>query len=70
MYEYRINWYNSYEDREEYARGLVSADTYTHAMQKVMADYGEPNIIDIYLLALEDTNVIELKTIKEHFELN
>ena len=70
MYEYRINWYNSYDDKEEYARGLVAGKTYMDAADRVIKDYGELNVIDLYLQALEETNVIELKTIKEHFKLN
>jgi len=70
MYEYRINWYNSYEDKEVYARGLVAGKTYMDAVDRVIKDYGESNVIDIYLQAMEDTNVIELEAIKEHFQLN
>ena len=70
MYEYRINWYNDYEDKEEYACGLVAGKTYMDALDRVIKDYGESNVIDIYLQAIEDTNVIELETIKAHFQLN
>ena len=69
MFEYRVNWYNVASDKEEYARGLVYGTTYTKALKKVINDYGEENIIDVYLQALEDINTIELVAIKEQFNL-
>lgn len=69
MFEYRVNWYNDVSDKEEYARGLVYGTTYTKALKKVINDYGEDNIIDVYLQALEDINTIELVAIKEQFNL-
>ena len=70
MFEYRVNWYNEFDGKEVYARGIVSGGSYTEAAQKVIHDYGESNIINLFLEAMEDTEVIELKTIKEHFGLN
>ena len=69
MFEYRVNWYNDYEDKEECSRGLVAGKTYMDAADRVVHDYGEKNIIDIYLQALEDTNTIELEAIKRQFNL-
>ncbi len=69
MFEYRVNWYNDYEDKEEYARGLVYGPSYTDAIERVIKDYGKDAIIDIYLQALEDTDTIELVAIKEQFNL-
>ena len=70
MFEYRVNWYNDYEDKEIHAQGLVAANGYLEAVEKILHDYGEQNIIDLYLQALEDTNVIELDTIKRQFKLD
>ena len=69
MFEYRVNWYNDMDDKEEYARGLVYGPSYKDAMEKIMKDYGEDSLIDVYLQALEDTNTIELVTIKKQFNL-
>ena len=69
MFEYRVNWYNDVNDNEEYARGLVYGPSYKDAMEKVMKDYGEDSLIDVYLQALEDINTIELVAIKEQFNL-
>ena len=69
MFEYRVNWYNEINDNEEYARGLVYGPSYAEAMERVMKDYDEDSIIDVYLQALEDRNTIELVAIKEQFNL-
>ena len=69
MFEYRITWYNEVDDKEESIRGLVCGKTYGEAAEAVLYDYGENGVIDLYLQALEDTNTIELDTIKEQFKL-
>lgn len=69
MFEYRINWYNDVIDQEEQARGLVYGPSYKDAIEKIMKDYGEDSLIDVYLQALEDTDTIELASIKEQFNL-
>ena len=70
MFEYHVNWYDDCGDKEIYAEGLVAADTYVDAAEKVLRDYGEESVIDLYLQALEDTSVIELETIKRQFKLD
>ena len=69
MFEYRVNWYNVASDKEEYARGLVYGPSYAEAIERVMKDYGEDSLIDVYLQALEDMNTIELVAIKKQFNL-
>lgn len=69
MFEYRIKWYNDVIDQEEQARGLVYGPSYKDAIEKIMKDYGEDSLIDVYLQALEDTDTIELASIKEQFNL-
>ena len=69
MFEYRVTWYNVCKEKEEAIRGLVASTSYRSAVNKVVDDYGEENIIDLYLMALEDTNTIELETIKKQFNL-
>ena len=69
MFEYRINWYNDVIDQEEYARGLVYGPSYKDAIEKIMKDYGEDSLINVYLQALEDTDTIELDSIKEVFAI-
>ena len=69
MFEYRVNWYNEVANKREYSRGLVHGATYNKALKNVINDYGEENIIDVYLQALEDENTIELVAIKDQFNL-
>ena len=69
MFEYRVNSYNDINDSEESARGLVYERCYSEAIERVIKDYGEDCIIDIYLQGLEDNNTIELETIKRQFNL-
>ena len=69
MFEYRVTWYNACKEKEEVIRGLVASNSYRSAVNKVVDDYGEEDITDLYLMALEDTNTIELETIKKQFNL-
>ena len=69
MFEYRVKWYNDINDSEESARGLVYGPSYSEAIERVIKDYGEDCIIDIYLQALEDEDTIELVAIKDQFNL-
>lgn len=69
MFEYRVRWYNEFENQEVYSRGLVHGKNYKDAADKVINDYGEEYVIDLYLQALDDANTIELDTIKEQFNL-
>ena len=69
MFEYRVHWYNDIEDQEIFSRGLVSGKSYKDATNKVINDYGEECVIDLYLMALEDSYTIELDTIKQQFDL-
>ena len=69
MFEYRVTWYNDFYNQKEHASGLVYGKTYVEATNRVIHDYGEKNIIDLYLQALEDTDTIELDAIKRQFNL-
>ena len=69
MFEYRVNWYNDIESKQELSRGLVYGPSYTDAIEKVINDYGKDVIIDIYLQALEYENTIELVAIKDQFNM-
>ena len=69
MIEYRVHCYNDIEDQEIFSRGLVSGKSYKDAANKVINDYGEECVTDLYLMALEDSYTIELDTIKQQFDL-
>ena len=69
MFEYRVHWYNEIEDKEIFSRGLVSGKSYKDATAKVINDYGEEYVIDLYLMTLEDSYTIELDAIKQQFDL-
>ena len=49
FYNYRVNYFDSYEDKEVLSEGLVYGHSYTDAIDKVLQDYGTDSLIDIYL---------------------
>lgn len=54
-YIYKIFWYDKYDDLEKTDYGLVAADTYTHAINNVILDYGtEENVISIEIKDISD----------------
>ena len=49
FYKYKVGWYNSYDDKEEYSEGIVCANSYSSAAERVTYSYGKDNIFDMYL---------------------
>ena len=49
FYKYKITFYDDYADKEVEDVGLVWADTYGDAANRVVSDYGNDNTIDINL---------------------
>lgn len=49
FYKYKVGWYNSYDDKEEYSEGIVCANSFGAAAERVVYSYGRDNIFDIYL---------------------
>lgn len=49
FYKYKVGWYNSHFDREEYSEGIVCANSFGSAAERVTYSYGKDNIFDMYL---------------------
>jgi len=58
FYKYKVGWYNSYNDKEEYSEGVVCAYSFGSAAERVTDSYGKDNIFDMYLteITTEDEN--------------
>lgn len=60
FYIFSINYYDSFEEKEVSAHGIVYADTYETAIKRITADYGEADINKISLYALEPFHTLSL----------
>lgn len=49
FYKYKVGWYNSYDNKDEYSEGMVYADNFGSAADRVTNAYGKDNVFDIYL---------------------
>lgn len=58
FYKYKVGWYNSHDDKEEYDEGIVCANSYGSAADRVIYSYGKDNVFDMYLkeIVTEDEN--------------
>ena len=54
MFRYEINYWDEYDNRQESDKGIISAENYGIAANKIVNFYGEENIIDIKLYPLEE----------------
>lgn len=54
MFRYEINYWDEYDNRQESDKGIISAENYGIAANKIVNYYGEENIIDIKLCPLEE----------------
>ena len=52
--KYRVNFFNSYEDKECCAEGLVIGRDYGTAANHVIDAYGKDSVIDLYLQEVFD----------------
>ena len=64
-YFYKVTYWCTYETKEKSARGLVRAKNYGKAAMKVLNDYGEDCVIDIYLQELDTGCTIDEDEITE-----
>ena len=72
MYQYHVKWW--YDDKTIDNYGLVAADTFKEAAEKVSENYGDRDIEELSLEILSDTEDIlqykdEVKDLKKYFEL-
>lgn len=68
FYEYKVTYWNEFDECDKEERGLVFADSYAEAAEKLYKDYGK-ELIDMYLQEWDTTNTVSLDEIKEGFKL-
>lgn len=54
FYKYKVTYWDSHNFEEAFDEGLVYAKNYGKAAIKVVDDYGENCVVDIYLMELEE----------------
>ena len=64
-YLYKVTYWSTYDSKEKSARGFVHAKNYGKASMKVLREYGEDCVIDIYLQELDLGNTIDTDEIEE-----
>ena len=57
---YTVTVWNELDSVEEKKYGVTFAPTYLNAMAKISNYYGDDDIIDVFITALEKSDVIEL----------
>ena len=68
FYEYNVTYWNDYEEKDMKERGLVWANSYSEAADKVYQDF-KKDLIDMYLQEWDSYNSISLDEIKIGFHL-
>ena len=68
FYEYNVTYWNDYEEKDMKERGLVWANSYSEAADKVYQDF-KKDLIDMYLQEWDSYNSISLDEIKAGFHL-
>ena len=68
FYEFKATYWDDYNDCEKEDRGLVFAEDYAEAANKVKTDYGR-ELISMYLCEWDTCNTITVDEIKEGFKL-
>ena len=70
FYKYKVGWYNSHDDKEEYSEGIVCANSFGSAADRVTYSYGRDNIFDIYLkeIAIESEDENDYCLSKEEID--
>jgi hypothetical protein len=49
FYKYKVGWYDSYQDKEEYSEGIVCANDYGTAANRVIYSYGKDTVFNLFL---------------------
>lgn len=68
FYKYKVSYWDIHNTEETNDEGLVYAKSYSKAATKVLDDYGENCVIDIYLMELESMKCINKEDIDLSFE--
>ena len=48
-FKYNVTYFNTAKDDETSAEGLIYASNYSEAARKVVEDYGDEEVCDLYL---------------------
>ena len=59
FYMYKVGWYNSYTDEENYDKGVVYASDYGTAANRVINSYGEDNVFNLFLKEIVTGNAAD-----------
>jgi hypothetical protein len=70
FYKYKVTYWDIHDTEESIDEGLVYAKNYGKAAMKVVDEYGENCIIDIYLTELDNVNCINKDDIDFSFREN
>lgn len=70
FYKYKVTYWGIHGTEESIDEGLVYAKNYGKAAMKVVDEYGENCIIDIYLTELDNVNCINKDDIDFSFREN
>ena len=68
FYKYKVSYWDVQNTEEASDEGLVHAKSYGKAAMKVLDDYGENCVIDIYLMELDSMKCINKEDIDLSFE--
>lgn len=68
FYKYKVSYWDVQNTEETSDEGLVYAKSYGKAATKVLNDYGENYVIDIYLMELDNLECISKEDIDLSFE--
>ena len=69
-YKYKVTYWNCADTKEAYDEGLVHAKSYGKAATKVLNEYGENCVIDIYLMEIDTMDCINKEDIDFSFKTN
>ena len=70
FYKYKVTYYDNYKDEEIPDEGLVWAENYGDAANRVVSDYGHDNVIDVYLyeIMIDGETCISVDEINYNFD--
>lgn len=70
FYKYKVTYWDGYNFEEKIDEGLVYAKNYGKAAMKILNDYGEDSVVDMYLMELIEINCLNKNDIDFSFREN
>ena len=70
FYKYKVTYWDGYNFEEKIDEGLVHAKNYGKAAMKILNDYGEDSVVDMYLMELIEINCLNKDDIDFSFREN